>query len=204
MPGGGRTIEMSTDDYEALVKRLPEVAEAVNRFKSDSVQERVFDLLLSKLGLAGNVTSAGKERPRKRTKAAISKPAEDGAPAKPKAKGRARGSALSIVKDLNLRPGGKNPLKELVDAKQPKSNEERSLLALHYLRGQGALSSVGVDHVYTVYKDQGWKVPANLRNQLQVLSSTKGWIDTSDGADIKLTVKGENYVEHDMPNKKAK
>jgi hypothetical protein len=192
---------MAATDYEALVKRLPEMAEAVNRFSSDTVQQKAFEVLLSKLGVETPRASATspKSRARKSEKAAAGESVDGGA----KLKGRKKHSAPSIVKDLNLRAGGKNPFNELVLEKQPRSNDERSLLAVHFLRDLPSVDKVSVDHVYTVYKHQGWKVPTNLRNQLQVIASTKGWLDTSDGDDIKVTVRGENHVEHDMKKQAA-
>lgn len=173
----------------------------MNRFTSDTVQQKVFDLLLSKLGVEQPKTNGSGSGSRPRKKAVKAAP-ENGA--KTKARGRKKGSVPNIVKDLNLRVGGKDAFGDLVKSKQPKSGEERSLLAIYFLRGLAAVKAVSADHVYTVYKYQGWKVPSNLRNQLQVISSTKGWLDTSDGSDIKLTVPGENYVEHDMAKPKAK
>jgi hypothetical protein len=193
---------MEAKEYEALVKRLPEVAEVVNRFKSDSVQQKAFELLLSKLGFEQGETGGRIPRPRAR-KAAKAPPASlDNNGTGAKGKGRKKSSVPSLVKSLDLRPGGKSPFNDLVLEKQPKSNNEKSLLIVHFLRGFPGVDAVTLDHVFTVYRDQGWRVPANLRNQLQVMASTKGWLDTSEGSDIKVTVKGENYVNHDMPKKK--
>jgi hypothetical protein len=116
----------------------------------------------------------------------------------PKARGKK--SAPSIAKDLNLRPPGKQGFPEFAAGKKPKSHQERMLCATYYLKHVLHLESVSLDHVYTCFKQQGWRVPSDLRNALQLVASRKGWLDTSDMEDIRVTTTGENFVEHDLPS----
>jgi len=58
-----------------------------------------------------------------------------------------------------------------------------------------------VDHIYTCFKEATWKVPPNLANSLAVTANRKGWSNTEDTRDLRVTVSGENLVEHDLPRK---
>ena len=60
------------------------------------------------------------------------------------------------------------------------------------------LNPVTADHIYTAFKGLAWRVPSDLVNTLQQAGS-KGWLDTANSADIKVTPMGENLVEHDLP-----
>lgn len=119
-----------------------------------------------------------------------------------KSKGPAA-TSLAIVKDLNLKPTGKTSFKDFVAAKAPASNPEKCLVAVYYLKNELALDKVGIGHVYTCFKVEGWRVPSDLANTLQWAASQEGWFDTKERENIKLTMHGENYVEHDMQKKTA-
>ena len=51
---------MSDDRFEQLMRRMPEIAQAVNAFQSESVQRLAFEMLVESLGLKA---SAGRSRP---------------------------------------------------------------------------------------------------------------------------------------------
>lgn len=109
----------------------------------------------------------------------------------------------SVVKDLSLRPKGKKSLADFVAEKQPSSHQQKQLVAVYWLAKEAGLASgISVDHVNTCYQGVGWKRPSNLGNALAVTSMRKGWLDTSDGSNIKLTVPGEDFVVHELPPKK--
>jgi hypothetical protein len=112
--------------------------------------------------------------------------------------GAPKPKAPTIVKDLDLKPRGKASFAEFAQTKNPTSHYERCLITVYYLTNIAEVSPVGVDHVYTCFKVMGWRVPADLRNAMQVAASTKGWLDTSNMSDIRVTVHGDNYVEHDL------
>ena len=112
-------------------------------------------------------------------------------------------SRPSLVKDLNLRPKGKKDFAAFVNEKKPSGNDERSTVAVYYLKQELGIPAVGVDHVFTCYKAVNWRQPANLGNSLAITSHRKGWMDTRDFNDLKLTTHGENLVEHDLPRKES-
>jgi hypothetical protein len=107
------------------------------------------------------------------------------------------------VKDLNLRPKDKQSFKDFVAAKSAATNHERNALSVYWLTRIAGVSGVTIDHVYSCYKEVTWKVPPNLANSLAVTANQKGWLNTEDMQDLRVTVKGENLVEHDLPRKGA-
>lgn len=118
----------------------------------------------------------------------------------PKAKKRAAGPA--IVKDLSLRPKGKTAWAEFAAEKAPRTHQEKQLLAVLWLTREAAMDNgITVDHVNTCYQGAKWPRPRDLTNALSVTAKKSGWLDTGDKSDIKLTVSGEDHVDHDLPPK---
>ncbi len=109
-------------------------------------------------------------------------------------------SGPSLAKDLNLKPSGKKSFDQFALEKKPSSNQEKCLAATYYLK-QVLTRKADSDSIYTCFKNVNWRVPSNLENTLCVISVQKGWLDTTDLNDIKITTLGENYVEHDLPVK---
>lgn len=109
-----------------------------------------------------------------------------------------------IVKDLILTAEENKPsLKEFHSQKKPKSNYEHNAVFCYYLLKLKETKPIGINHIYTCYKEVGRRVP-NLVVSLSETSG-KGWLDTSNMNEIMVTPRGENYVEHDLPEvKKAK
>jgi len=61
------------------------------------------------------------------------------------------------------------------------------------------ITDIGINHVYTCYKNVGEKVPGNLYQSLVDTKNLKGWIESKDINNLKITIAGENHVEHDYP-----
>lgn len=106
----------------------------------------------------------------------------------------------TIIKELNLVPSEKQSFKAFVEEKQPKSNQEKCTVAVYYLRHELELESVSPNHIFTCYKNVGWRV-TDIYNIVRLTASRKGWLDTSNSNDIKTTPHGENLVEFDLPKK---
>jgi len=118
---------------------------------------------------------------------------------------RKQKSSLSIVKNLNLSPKGKTSFAEFIKEKQPVSDQEKCVASVYHMQRNLELENIDVNHVYTCYKIMKWRVPADLENTLAVTASQKGWLDTTNFKDIKITTHGENLIEQDLPKKvKAK
>lgn len=121
-------------------------------------------------------------------------------PARSKNKANARKEAYSFVKDLNLRGGGSiESLKDFYAKKRPSSAMEMTTVFVYYLCSMLKINNVGLDHLYTCYKEVGQKVPVALRQNLLDTARRKGTIDTSSLDNVTLTTRGENMVGLDLP-----
>lgn len=150
-----------------------------------------FDSLITKI--AGTATPV---LPKKKEKVKVKKEIK---PTKP-----SKVESYEIVKDLILTAeGDKSSLKEFCSKKDPKSNYERNVVFCYYLLKTREIKQIGINHIYTCYKEVKQRFPV-LSVSLSE-TSKKGWLNTSNMSDIKITPRGENYVEHDLPKiKKAK
>jgi len=149
-----------------------------------------FDSLVTKFtGMAKPIL------PQKKRK---TKDAKERKPRKPSKQG------YEIVKDLVLaREGDKQSLKEFYSQKNPRSNYEHNAVFCYYLVKIREVKPIGVNHIYTCYKEINQRVGDLIVSLSE--TSRKGWLDTSNMNDIKLSVRGENFVEYDLPKvKKAK
>lgn len=111
-------------------------------------------------------------------------------------------ASFSIVKDLNLKPSGKESFKDFTTKKAPSSNQEKCVVAVYYLQKVLELGNINFNHIFTCYKDAKWRAPGDIGNIVRLTSNRKGWLDTSDSTNIRVTVQGENLIEHDLPPKK--
>jgi hypothetical protein len=114
--------------------------------------------------------------------------------------GRRRSGSPGVVKDLSLRPPGKTPFIDFAAKKQPKTHQQKQAVIAYWLRHDGGLTSgISPDHVNTCYVEAGWPRPADLANNLQVTAGQKGWLDTSEMVNIRITMRGEDEVRHNLP-----
>jgi hypothetical protein len=111
----------------------------------------------------------------------------------------------SMVKDLDL--SGKlkkvERLKDFHASFTIGSNLERNLVFMYYLQHKIEISPITPDHVFTCYRDVGVKVPAALVQSLRDTSNRRGWLDTANTSDLKVTTAGMNYLDDDLPKAKA-
>jgi hypothetical protein len=120
-------------------------------------------------------------------------------------KSKKRKSSNSIVKNLDLNPSNEQTFKDFITEKKPSSNIEKSIACVYYLQHILKKTPITTNHVFTCFKSIGWRVPPDLASILRWVASQKGWLDTSNTEDIKVTTQGENLIEHDLPKKiKAK
>ena len=115
-------------------------------------------------------------------------------------KARGRTGSPSLVRDLSLRPKGKQAFMEFVEEKQPRNHFEKQAVVVYWLEKIASMQEgITVDHVNTCYVTAKWKRPARFEANLSLTAARKGWIDTSDGSNIRITVSGEDFVVHDLP-----
>lgn len=115
------------------------------------------------------------------------------------------GTQPSIVKDLDLSGKAKKVerLKDFHASFTINSNLERNLVFMYYLQHKIEVSPITPDHVFTCYRDVGVKVPTALVQSLRDTSNRRGWLDTANTNDLKVTVPGMNHLEHDIPKAKT-
>lgn len=111
-------------------------------------------------------------------------------------------TSYSLVPDLNLRPKDEKSLEEFFNEYSIANNFERNITILYYLRRVLKLEGIGINHIYTCYKKVGAKIP-NIYQSLADTKNRKGWIDTTNMDDLKVTIQGENYIEHEASKKDA-
>lgn len=106
---------------------------------------------------------------------------------------------MKLVKDLNFRPEGKVSWRDFYAEKKPSSQGEIITAVVYYLKRILELDKVVADHVFTCFKDVQRRTPKDLPSSIRDVAKRKGWVDTSERGNIKITNHGENLVEHDLP-----
>ncbi|MHA6690559.1 hypothetical protein [Devosia sp. A449] len=199
---------MAETKIDALLARMAEIAEAVNSFSSPDVQRAAFDALLAALGGLGNAQGSSpkleKEDGSTVPQTNASGNFENEEEKKPKRtttrKNNGQKKDFKFIRDLDLRPNDKKPFEEFAAEKQPKSNEDKYVVAVYYLQHILELPAVTADHVGSVFRlTSTWREPKDVAAGLRVAGSRKGTIDTSMPANLRVTPTGRNFVEHDLP-----
>jgi hypothetical protein len=181
-------------DYKQFKEELVEIAGIIKELP-EPLQQKAFDVLID-VFLHGH--------PQTNSKPMI--PSQDKIQEQSSKKNKTRPSTketLNIVKDLNL--GGNSSaqsFKQFVKEKDPKgvlSAMKFNAVAVYYLKKILENEQIGINHIYTCYKEVGKRTPAALQQSIRDTSSREGTIDTKSMENIKITVRGENLVEHDLP-----
>lgn len=108
--------------------------------------------------------------------------------------------SYSFVSDLNLHPKNGESLKGFFSQYKTASTVEVVLIIIYYLEKILKQSNIDGNSIYTCYKNLGLPVPS-IRDALGNIHIRKGWVNTSNRSDLKLTISGENYIEHEMEKK---
>lgn len=197
---------MSQSELDALLERMPKIAEAVEKFSSKAIQAEAFRSLIRAFSAdlvdaedidqddTGDENNSDTPTPAKKTAA------------KKTAAKKAAGSktTFSIDKSLDLVGGGKPPFKEFAGQKAPTNVLEKCLVSVYWLsRIRKPEAAATIDQVYSCFKHMEWKVPSDLANTLAQAGSKNGWIDSKKRDDLKVPIHGENFIEHEMPKKVA-
>lgn len=114
-------------------------------------------------------------------------------------KSSSNGKAFTLDRNLNLRPEGKESLKEFASKYQTESTSKQIVVIIYYLKEILGLSGVNGDHIHTGLDELNVRIPKSL---YQIIVNTKnrdGWIDYVSIEDIGLSVQGRNAIKHDLP-----
>ena len=106
--------------------------------------------------------------------------------------------SYSLCKDLNLYKEGEHPsLKDFIRDYDTSSNLNRYLLFVHYLKVIKHVEKVGVNEIYTCFKNLNIKIP-NIEQGLRDTASRKGWLNNSSSENVQITISGENAINHEL------
>ncbi|WP_420398685.1 zinc ribbon domain-containing protein [Flagellimonas sp.] len=106
--------------------------------------------------------------------------------------------AGSLLNDIDFKPKGRKSLKDFWDEHASNSSLEKNLLFVYYFEKILKIGSIGINHIYTAYKEVGEKLPGNLYRSLRNTESKKGWIKSNGINDITVTTRGENAAEFEL------
>ena len=203
--GGGRLRVFFADfegDDETIQEGLRAIGMAVNKTFQSPVVYRT---------LPPPSTATVKELP---TEEPVLEEGEEGVfdptqnSGRPQPRAKRKPPVMSIVKDLDLHPQGKQSLRDFYAAKAPKTQLEQIAVAVYYLERVLEQVRVTANHVYTCFRDINSanppapiKMPNDLPQTLRNCAFKKGWVDVTDSDNIKITQRGLNAVEQDLPHK---
>ena len=58
-------------------------------------------------------------------------------------------------------------------------------------------------HIVSCYKEVKTRLPLNIVQLFRDVTSFKGWLEPGlETESVKITISGENLIEHDLPRKK--
>lgn len=118
------------------------------------------------------------------------------------AKSSSSAESYTLIKDLDFTKGeGGMSLKEFHKQKSPISFAEKNVVFVYYLKNLLKIPKVTLDHIYTCYDEVGSRKPGAFKQSIADTSSKKGWLNTSSFEDITVPIRGQNYVDHDLPAK---
>jgi len=163
------------------------VDEALSGLETDA-QQRLLEWANSKFG--GNAPATQK----KAGTVASDKPTKN----KPASATKKPKVVMKQVKDLDLRPKGKPAANDFAKEKAPSNLRQKCTVAVYYLVNVLELEAATASHVLTFFKEVGWPVPGDLLNTMHQAGS-EGWLDTKNAEDVKVTLRGESFVEHQLP-----
>jgi len=206
---------MAEQEVDALLARMPQIAEAVNAFKSESVQQAALTALVAAFE-AGSAIRKPSASPRGDSEAPVDSADEAGGEEaaatgksgkvrrRAKASNSASSSVVVPVRDLDLRPKGVESFDEFIAKKQPRDNQEKYAVTVYYLEQIAAINPITLGHLAAVFKQTaGWRESGNIASGVRVTAKRKNTINPADFNDLKTTPHGRNFVEHDLPHKTA-
>lgn len=186
-------------NYEEIKSELIEIAEVLKKFP-ENIQPKVFDILTTRF-LGGKIHEQPNEEMETETLSSEKKSKKQVKDKSQKSTVKAKES-ISLIKDLNLRPSGKKSFRDFFDEKKPGPANAFNAVAVYYLSEILQMTGITPSHVYTCYKEVNVRPPEAFVQSLKDTASKNGYVDTSDTNNIKIPLRGKNYVEHDLPKPK--
>jgi len=113
--------------------------------------------------------------------------------------------SMSLI-PLDLKGVGNTPsFKQFYQQKSPKSHREIITLMAYYLKKYLKIENMKYGHALFCYGETGKAKPLNISSLFSDVSYHHKWLETgSEPYSAKLTIAGENLIEHDLPRTKQK
>ena len=186
-------------DYSKI---LEEAEKAVQSVKDQKFREVAFEKLLTHL-LSGQPSQSREPLPDDtKPKKKKSKKTNDLKNTTSKTKSSKITEAIAIDKDLNLRQKGKKSFVDFYSEKKPSTAFDFNTVAVYYLSNLIDLKNITANQIYTCYKEVKKRPPEAFMQSLKDTARIKGFLDASNSKNIKLSTRGVNFVDHDLPPKK--
>ena len=181
---------MNIERFEFLLREIPRISEAIQQLPTPEIQLTAFNILVSSL-----------ENPNAPVESTMdTEPLEEKPKLKEPKKRKNQSGSLKFIKEIDLKPAGAKSFEEFIDEKGPGSNEDKYPVVIYYLGQILNLNPITIDYVYSVFRlFPTWKEPTNIKSGVNTAASRKGTIDSTDINDLKLTPKGRNFVERELP-----
>jgi hypothetical protein len=177
-------VIMNLEDIKSKAKIAQEAVKDVDK----DLREIAFEVILKKLLESGV--------PTRETKVSQT------LPEKKKTKGVAPVSLAPIP--LDLKGGNDVPsLRDFYNEKAPANNQEKVTVFAYYIKKYLKISDVLPGHVISCYNEVNEKKPLQIVQLFRDTKHSKGWLETGDTPNTaKISIAGENLVEHDLPRPK--
>ena len=111
-------------------------------------------------------------------------------------------SKFQVLKDLNLRPTDKVTLTDYIEDFDTKSNGDKIIVIINYLKEILKIDKVTIDHVHTAFFVLKFRIPASFYQVVVNTKSRSNLIDFDKTDDINLSTQGSNRVRLDIIKKK--
>jgi len=115
-----------------------------------------------------------------------------------KKKSSAKSLSFKLDRSLNLRPSAKESLREYASKYKLRSNPERILIIVFYLRETLKMDGINANHIYTGFEALNFRVPKSLYQLISDTKNKKGWLDFENMEDIRLSIQGRNHIKYDL------
>lgn len=195
---------MADEEFDARLDQMKRVLEVVTTIEGNSdLQNAAFAHMFGRSTLHIKTPEVRVDLPEDETEADTAPGAAEsgngGGAKKPRAKRTSKPSNVTVDKNLDTAPSGKQSWKDFAAEKMPTNQNDRNLLAVYWLKETAEHEKVNTSKVLTLYLDVDWRAPSDPKNSLQVTASQTGLIDTSDMDDIKVAPRGISRVRTDLP-----
>lgn len=110
---------------------------------------------------------------------------------------------FTLDRQLNLRPDGKETLKDFAANYQMDSSAKQIVVIVYYLKEILKLSKVSANHIFTGLDELNVRIPKSLNQIIVNTKGREGWLDYSGLDDINLSMQGRNAIKFDLQKKKS-